>query len=273
MNLKEQPLVSVIMTAYNREKYIGQAIQSVLSSTYQNFELIVVDDRSKDDTLAIANKFMKGDSRIRVFENGENLGDYPNRNRAASYAKGRYIKFLDADDLIYFYGLEVMVNYMEQFPEAGFGLASAVSSEKPFPILLSPRETYMENFSGFGHFDRAPGSSIIRLDAFNKVGGFSGKRMIGDYEFWYKIARYYNMVKFPFDLYWNRAHSEQESKTSYAKNYPVLRKKIMEDALSDPDCPLNSKDLEIVRKFIKKNERRDNFFKGISKIKTTLKGK
>ncbi len=269
----EKPLVSVLMTAYNRQKYIGDAIESVLSSSYKDFELIIVDDGSTDNTVEIAHTYKDSDSRIQVHVNEKNLGDYPNRNKAAGLAKGKYIKYLDADDMIYYYGLEVMIHSMEQFPKAGFGLAAMVSDEKPFPIELSPRESYMEHFNRYSHFNRAPGSSIIKTEAFNRVGGFSGKRMIGDNEFWFKIARYFNMVKFPFDLYWNRIHHEQESKTVYAKKYPSLIKQVVSEALKNPDCPLTSDDLNLVKNIMRKNEYKGLFFNTISKIKSSRKRK
>ena len=98
MNSSQPPLVSVLMTSYNREKYIGLAIESVLNSTYQNWELIICDDCSSDGTVEIAKSFAKKDARIRVYINERNLGDYPNRNRAAQYAVGTYLKYVDADD-------------------------------------------------------------------------------------------------------------------------------------------------------------------------------
>ena len=86
-------LVSVLMTAYNRQQYIAEAIQSVIANTYQNWELIIVDDRSNGDTVAIAKKFAEKDNRIKVYINENNLGDYPNRNKAVSLAKGKYLKY------------------------------------------------------------------------------------------------------------------------------------------------------------------------------------
>ena|SRR5674476_1029541 len=88
------PAVSVLMTAYNREKYIAEAIESVLAQTFTDFELVVVDDGSKDHTVDIARRYSK-DPRVSVHINEKNLGDYPNRNRAASLARGRYLKYLD----------------------------------------------------------------------------------------------------------------------------------------------------------------------------------
>src|SRR5258706_13206257 len=113
--MSTSPLVSVLMTAFNREKYIADAIESVLASSYENFELIIVDDASSDNTVAIASQFAEKDKRIRIYVNEKNVGDYPNRNKAAGYAQGKYINYVDADDKLYYYGLEVMVRFTELF--------------------------------------------------------------------------------------------------------------------------------------------------------------
>ena len=101
-------MVSVLMTAYNREKYLGFAIESILASSYREWELIIVDDVSKDGTVAVASSYAEKDSRIRVFRNEKNLGDYPNRNQAAAYARGKYLKYIDADDYLYPWGLDIL---------------------------------------------------------------------------------------------------------------------------------------------------------------------
>lgn len=271
-DLPEKPLVSVLMTSYNRESYIAEAIESVLSSSYQNFELIIVDDCSQDQTVEIARKYEKADKRVKVYVNEKNLGDYPNRNKAASYANGKYIKYVDADDILYFFGLEIDIEFIERFPEAGFGLGSIPEDNRPFPILLQPREIYLENFYKYGHFDRAPGSGIIKTEAFKNVGGFSGKRMIGDNEFWFKISRYYPMVKLPNDLYWNRLHNDQESQSAYAQNnYKRLRKEVQREALLHSDCPLTDSDKKQLDAYLRKIRFKQNVFIAISRIKKIRK--
>ncbi len=100
-----RPIVSILMTAYNREFFISMAIESVLNSTFKDFELIIVDDCSTDATVAIARKYEKLDSRIKLFVNEHNLGDYDNRNFAASVARGKYIKYVDSDDILYKFSL------------------------------------------------------------------------------------------------------------------------------------------------------------------------
>jgi glycosyltransferase involved in cell wall biosynthesis len=125
-NIKE-PKVSILTTVYNHEKYLAACIESVLASSYLDWEMIIVDDQSKDSSVAIAQSYEAKDSRIKVYVNEHYLGDYPNRNKTASYAKGKYLKYVDADDMIYPHGLEIMVQTMEQFPEADFGLFGTIA--------------------------------------------------------------------------------------------------------------------------------------------------
>ena len=237
------PVVSVLMTAYNRQDFIASSIESVLSSTLHDFELLVVDDASSDGTVGIAREYAKKDKRISVYVNEKNLGDYPNRNKAASLARGKYLKYLDSDDIIYPHGLEVMVTSMEKFPEAGYGLCSNSDPQFPYPVCISPHQTYLEHFYGYDHFGRAPGSAILKREAFQKVGGFSGERMIGDSDLWYRLSFEYPLVKLPRDLIWDRVHPGQESQSEYAKKYEQLKKKVMDTMLTDKKCPLSREEV------------------------------
>ncbi len=241
--------VSVLITAYNREKYIAEAIESVLSSTYIDFELIIVDDCSRDKTVDIARHYEAIDKRIKVYVNEKNLGDYTNRNRAASYAKGKYIKYLDSDDVIYPHCLQVMVSAMEKYPDAGFGLSSLGNENYPYPISISPLDSYKQHFGGFGHFDRAPGSAIIRRDIFVKENGFLIPKYSGDTELWFRLAQKYDLVLFPRDLVWDRCHSQTQSNLEKLdKNILKFRKSLLNQFLDSPECPLNESDIKKIRK-------------------------
>lgn len=94
-----QPLVSVIMPAYNAEKYIGEAIASVCAQTYENWELLILDDGSGDRTAEIAQAYAQLDARIRVLRNPQNMGAAKTRNRGFDIAKGEWIALLDSDDV------------------------------------------------------------------------------------------------------------------------------------------------------------------------------
>src|SRR5580658_10288509 len=195
----DRPLVSVLMTAYNREKYIADAIESVLASTYNNFELVIVDDVSTDRTVEIAKSFAGRDPRVKVHVNAKNLGQFENRNHAAGLAAGKYLKYLDSDDLIYPTGLEVLVNMMEQFPEAGYGLCSLIQDDYYiFPFLLGPKEAYERHFvKKIPLFHKAPLSSIIKRTAFDEVGGFANPQGEGDYEMWLRLSVGHQVVLMP----------------------------------------------------------------------------
>ncbi|HHX8291396.1 TPA: glycosyltransferase family 2 protein [Vibrio diabolicus] len=92
-------LVSVIMPTYNSTGTVVESIQSVLSQTYKNWELIIVDDRSTDNTWQVIQTYADKYDNIRVYQNKENLGAGASRNFAIEKAKGRFIAFLDSDDL------------------------------------------------------------------------------------------------------------------------------------------------------------------------------
>ena len=234
------PLVSVLMTIYNREKYIAQAIESVMNSTYKNWELIIVDDRSKDNSVAIARSYEAKDKRIKVHVNEQNLGDYPNRNQAASYGKGKYLKYVDADDMIYPHGLELLVYYMEQFPDAGYGLCS-LSQDKStmYPFQLSPYDAYKRHYFEQQLFHKAPLSAIINRDAFNKQGGFTGKRMLGDFEMWHLLSQKHPVVLMPQGIVWYREHDEQEMSDHRSDPmHPFKYILLAEELLASEQCPL-----------------------------------
>lgn len=239
-----KPLVSVLMTTYNREKYLAQAVESVLASTYANFELIIVDDQSKDSSLSIAREFAANDPRVKAILNEKNLGDYPNRNKAASLAKGKYLKYVDADDLIYPTGLEVLVNGMERFPEAGFGLGSLPQDKfRIFPFMLTPEEAYQRHYFKEQLFHKAPLSAIIRRDVFDAVGGFTGRRYLGDFEMWHILAARYPVVLMPHGIVWYREHEEQEmqnNRTDFTIPFKYLQ--CAEEMINRPECPLSADD-------------------------------
>lgn len=239
------------MTSYNREKYISEAIESVLESSYRNFELIVVDDCSKDKTVEIARGYAARDNRVKVHVNEKNLGDYPNRNRAASYAVGEYLKYVDADDYIYPWGLDLLVSMMEKYPDAGWGLCSLDQSVgKPFPFQLTPREAYEYSYLGPGLFHKAPLSSIIRRKVFEEAGGFSAQRMSGDYEMWHRLALRYPVLLMPQGIVWYREHGDQEIKSfsKFVESYDRISVRYLK--LSD--CPLPK---EAVAKILRKSRR------------------
>lgn len=131
---KEEPLISIIMPAYNCEKYIIEAINSVIKQTYVNWELIVIDDGSKDNTVKIIKEFSSNEIRISFFQNDENQGVSITRNKGISIAKGDWIAFLDSDDIWEKTKLEKQMEYAKRTSSEFLftGVSYINESGKPF---------------------------------------------------------------------------------------------------------------------------------------------
>lgn len=112
--MENQPLVSVIIPCYNMEKYIAYTIESVQRQTYPHWELLIVDDASTDKTVNIVESHQKQDDRIHFFVKPSHSGIADTRNRCIQMAKGRYLAFLDSDDLWHPEKLERQLNFMTE---------------------------------------------------------------------------------------------------------------------------------------------------------------
>src|SRR5688572_27397135 len=149
--INNTPKVSVIIPSYNSAAYMDEAIQSVLNQTFENFELIIVDDCSPDNTDSVVQKYL-GDKRVSYYKNSSNLGLGGNWNKALKYAKGDYIKFLCSDDKFHPQLLEKFVVIMDEYPQVSlvssyreeFGLAG-VKNEPPFAHLQKGQKIIVES--------------------------------------------------------------------------------------------------------------------------------
>lgn len=171
----ESPLVSVIIPTYNSEKFISEAILSVQKQSYLNWEIILVDDCSTDATLSIVSKISLNDKRIKYSKLSANSGTGVARNTALAVAKGKYIAFLDADDLWKPNKLELQITFMKtnNLPFT-FSFYDCIDEEgKPLnkrveaPLNLSYRQLFFCNYVGnltaiyeVNYFGKIPISSI-----------------------------------------------------------------------------------------------------------------
>ncbi len=238
-----QPLVSILMTAYNRQQYIAEAIESVLASTYGNWELIIVDDGSKDHTVAIAQSYAAKDERIRLYVNETNLGDYPNRNKAASYASGKYIVWVDSDDSMFSNRFSKWVSIMEENSVA-FGIFSFYNNDKP--LLLSPEDALRIHFFNNPILSFGPIATITLRERFNLLGGFPVKYGPAN-DMYHNIKMACNgpilLINFPLCNY--RIHSGQEKNNTWA--YLHCSYRYMQDALKELPLPLKKKEIDYLK--------------------------
>lgn len=214
----ENPLISVLMTAYNREQFIAEAIESVLVSTYKNLELIIVDDCSGDNTVCIAKLFEQNDSRIRVYVNEHNLGDYGNRNMAALYATGEYLMYVDSDDMLFVDGIEKCVGVMQQYSESSFGMRIFYKDCAPYEI--TSETAIRTHFFEEPMLCIGPGGTIIKRSFFEQIYHYPVKYgPANDMYFNLKAACHSSMVMIPFDFLFYRRHEGQEINNQYSYLY------------------------------------------------------
>lgn len=187
--------VSVIMPAYNAENFIAESIESVLQQTYTNWELLIVDDGSTDNTKEIVERFCNKDSRVKYFyqQNGK---QGKARNLALAHAAGKYIAFLDADDVWLSRKLEIQLNQLTQkktdlvFSECNtFTDAASNPSE-----VMNTGKGYFSGIEGLKSFLEinkiVPSSVLVKTEALNKVNRFTEKSSIQnaeDYHLWLKL--------------------------------------------------------------------------------------
>ena len=145
--IKSNPLVSILMPAFNAEKTILYAISSILVQTYENWECIVVDDGSSDSTCTMIN--LVKDDRIKLFRLSENFGRGIARQHCLSHAKGCYITMLDADDWIYPTKLQKQVSFLESNPDVSlYSCAmSIVNKDKELIALRKLETTTLQNYN------------------------------------------------------------------------------------------------------------------------------
>ena len=131
------PKVSVLMPVYNEEKYISEAIESVLNQTFNDWELIIVNDGSTDNTQKIAEKYTKEDKRITLINHKKNEYKSSALNNGIKYSKGEYICYLDGDDMYLKNKLKFQVNYMEKYPKIDmlYGRAKIIGEKNPKQIF------------------------------------------------------------------------------------------------------------------------------------------
>ena len=199
----KQPLVSIILTLYNGEKFVRETIESALAQTYTDWEMIVVNDASTDGSADIVSSF--DDPRIRLVTLEEN-GQLCNAHIVGDgEARGKYMAVLDKDDLWEPDKLEKQVSYLEENPETGacFTLMSFIDengNEKEDPVLRTvftapnrSRAEWIHELLTTGNHLCHP-SAMVRMDALKEVGDYRMLYLQGqDYDLWLRIALKYNI--------------------------------------------------------------------------------
>jgi hypothetical protein len=186
-----KPTVSVLINVFNGEKYVTAAVQSILNQTFTDFEVLIMDDGSTDDTAQIVEEFARRDDRVRVFHQ-QNQGPAGALNPLIGYAQGQYLAHLDADDVAYPERLRRQVDYLNQWPEVG--LVSCwtqiiSSNDTTLMCYCYPDDhAWLVNQLEAVENPLVHSSVMIRRPVLDRVSPVYRFRYILDYDLWLRLS-------------------------------------------------------------------------------------
>ncbi len=228
------PKISVVMPAYNAEKYIGKSIDSILNQTYGDFEFIIINDGSGDRTKEIILSY--SDDRIVYLENEINSGIVVTLNKGLEYATGEYIARMDADDIAVAERLEKQIEFMEKNRDVGvLGTGICIFGENinehARVFTTNPEQLKAELIfnSCIAHPTVMIRSRILKNNGLRYDMKYAGAE---DYNLWWKIAKVSRIATLPDILVRYRIHSSQITKKKDEKYYKMMIK-LMEERFSD----------------------------------------
>jgi hypothetical protein len=208
------PLVSVVMSVFNGQTFLSEAVESILHQSFQDFEFVVIDDGSTDGTVDILSTFAKRDKRVRVVRQ-HNQGRPKSLNDGIGFASGRYIARMDADDIAFPNRLETQIDFMEQNPEVGLlgGAFERINSAgQTIDIIRPPLEdsqirSIMERYNPMCH-----PAVLMRRDLVVATGGYRKPLLdADDYDLWLRLAERSKLANLDQVILRYRIHPNQVS--------------------------------------------------------------
>lgn len=252
-------LVSVIIPVFNGAKYVGQAIYSALGQTYDNYEIIVADDGSTDDTAAVLNQFGDKITVLRL----NHAGICATRNAAIRESNGEFIALLDCDDLWEPEKLQKQMAYFKAHPELAlvYSYSTNFTNETEGDVALVKKIDFEGNIFKDIFFKNSFANStiVMRREAFDTVGGYDESlKAMEDYELNLRISRKYKIGRVPESLVRRRIHPDSFYTSGYDNQYtyqlPVYDK-LLSDKTIATELGITKNDFmrAFVLKFIYKN--------------------
>ena len=241
MGTTNDPLVSVLMPAFNTEAYLSAAVESILGQTLSDFEFIIVDDGSTDATWNIAESYAIKDQRIRLARNESNQGMAYSLNRGLSLARGRFVARMDADDISIPRRLELQVAFLDLHPEVGV-LGAAVQVVGPDgsrkEIVRFPKDHGVLRWIQCFHTPLPHPTVMMRRQIVAKVAGYrSDYEPADDRDLWQRISSITRIANLDDVLLLYRKHrssvSQRESETQIRNSARVIQRALAEALQKD----------------------------------------
>lgn len=237
------PLVSVIIPAYNAARTLEMTVQSVYGQSLQDFEIIIVDDGSKDNTLEVAQRIAASDSRIKVIAQ-PNSGAAAARNAGIKAAAGEYVAFLDADDLWLPQKLERQIALLNSEKDAAAVQTGAYYVNDDLEVLsvrpcVIPKDVVLETLL-FRSFPALMSTLLVKRSAFDKIGLLDTKLVIlEDWELAIRLSRFCNLksIEEPLALYRNYPGNRSRDLSIHIEPGHIILEKLFQD----PTLPVHIK--------------------------------
>lgn len=218
--MDKTPILSVLMPVFNSELFLAEAIESILNQTFKDFEFLILDDASTDRSFEIIKDFENKDSRIKVYQNEKNLGVVESRNKLINLSKGKYIAWLDSDDIALPNRFEKQIKFLEDHPEIGLVGAYPViideNSKKTgkWWFETDPQKLKIELFF---HSPFLSSSIVIRKSALPQNYYDSRFPVAEDFDLYSKISENSDIANIPEILVKYRINSKGLSKSNTEK--------------------------------------------------------
>ena len=236
------PKISIVLPVYNGEKYLASSIESIINQTYQDWELIIVNDCSTDNSLIIAQNYSEQDKRIKIINNIQNFKLPQSLNVGFSSASGEYFTWTSDDNLYDRSALQVMLSYLERNDDVKMVYCDMEYIDEWDNIIGSNAEMckniYICNCVG--------ACFLYKNEILDEIGQYDNEKfLIEDYDYWLRISSKYDIQRIPQCLYKYRYHSE--SMTNIMKN--DIAKKVSELKLQYIDIIFEKLTEEELKKF------------------------
>jgi glycosyltransferase involved in cell wall biosynthesis len=233
----DAPVISVVMSVYNGQKYLRESVDSILNQTYKNFEFIVINDGSEDNSLGMLLEYQTRDNRLLIV-NQNNIGLTRSLNRGVRLAASEYIARQDADDISLPTRLEKQLDYMENHPEVA-AIGSLADVFNVDGVLRTSRDPKYSRKGIKRHLAKKNlflhGSAMMRKSHLAKVGFYREFfRHSQDYDLWLRLSQYFDIDILPEHLYQYRVTPQAVSVSQWPiqKQYADIARKLHTERLA-----------------------------------------
>lgn len=219
--------ISIVLPVYNGQKYIKQAIESIINQTYKDWELIIINDCSTDNTVKIIEEYTMKEKRIKFFSNEKNLGLPSSLNEGFRRAKGNYFTWTSDDNIFLPEALEKMVSYLMNNTQTGLVYADMEYIDSDGRVIgeqrTNPKDIFLNNCVG--------ACFLYTADVASKIGEYNcNSELVEDYEYWLRIRSCYEIDRIEDILYRYRKHKlslTETKRTKIEEQLYILRKKML----------------------------------------------